>query len=423
MTEITDGALDEITGMVQRARELAVRAANGANTTDDRQKIQAEIDQLLDEIDASVARTEFNGARLINGERSRFVAAVRGGSATDAIVPTFVDAEVPEGTLRFTLERAPVPARAVGVIGGDSVFPDGSFTINGVPVVVSASDSADDALTKLKEACLAAGVEVRSPDYPKQSQLILTSAWLGKNAKITLRPAGSAALAAFGLSAGEWNGADARVSGADYADAAGHTIDSFMNAATVTTDGERIGVLGADNRGVYFDLRTTADPRGVYSLADGTPVGDDGSLPFGPIPDMSVTVTGHGRLILQTGHEQFMETRADIPSVSADSLGMRNINVQTEEGAAAAITACDKALNKLSRVRGGIGAFANRLTFTEESLALSITNTEAALSRAADTDMAAETTNYARLSVISQAGIAVLAQANQRPQQLLQLLK
>lgn len=86
------------------------------------------------------------------------------------------------------------------------------------------------------------------------------------------------------------------------------------------------------------------------------------------------------------------------------------------------LTRVDEAIQMTSSIRGKLGAYQNRLEHTATNLGVSEENTVASLSRIEDADMAEEMTNYTQYNVISQAGIAMLAQANQRPQQVLQIL-
>lgn len=96
----------------------------------------------------------------------------------------------------------------------------------------------------------------------------------------------------------------------------------------------------------------------------------------------------------------------------------------TRDGCARdAITVCDGAIDTVSEFRSRLGAVQNRLEYTISAIGTSSENAETALSRVEDTDMAAEMTNYTKNNVIVQAGISMLAQANQRPNQLLSLLQ
>ena len=102
---------------------------------------------------------------------------------------------------------------------------------------------------------------------------------------------------------------------------------------------------------------------------------------------------------------------------------MDKIDVTTEASATAAIDIVGNAINQLSAVRAKIGAYANRLEHTITNLDTSEENVTAAYSRIMDVDMATEMTEYSTVQVLVQASTSMLAQANERPQQVLQLLQ
>jgi flagellin len=99
------------------------------------------------------------------------------------------------------------------------------------------------------------------------------------------------------------------------------------------------------------------------------------------------------------------------------------VNVLTVTDSTNTIHFCDDAMNEISVLRARLGAYENRLRHTETNLNSTNEHTKAALSRVIDTDMALEMTNNTQASIIQQAGIAILGQANARPQQILQLLR
>ncbi|MCL2703978.1 MAG: flagellin [Defluviitaleaceae bacterium] len=99
------------------------------------------------------------------------------------------------------------------------------------------------------------------------------------------------------------------------------------------------------------------------------------------------------------------------------------VNVLDQRQANLTIGFTDDVISQISKVRAQLGAYENRLRYTENSLNATREHTEAALSRVKDTDMALEMTYNVQYSIITQAGIAILGQANQRPQQILQLLQ
>ena len=104
-------------------------------------------------------------------------------------------------------------------------------------------------------------------------------------------------------------------------------------------------------------------------------------------------------------------------------MGIEDLDVSTKDSATEAIDRIDNALQYVSSVRGKLGAYQNRLESTMNSLDITSENMTAAYSRIMDVDMAEEMTNYTTYQVLTQAGTSMLAQANERPSQVLQLLQ
>ena len=99
------------------------------------------------------------------------------------------------------------------------------------------------------------------------------------------------------------------------------------------------------------------------------------------------------------------------------------MDISTVAGSNAALTAIDAALQTVNSTRANLGAVQNRFSATIENLQTGSENETASRSRIQDADFAAETANLSRAQVLQQAGTAMVAQANQMPQQVLQLLK
>jgi flagellin len=104
-------------------------------------------------------------------------------------------------------------------------------------------------------------------------------------------------------------------------------------------------------------------------------------------------------------------------------LGSATNMVSTQTDAQAALTTIDNAIQSISSQRGGLGATQNRLQSTINNLQVAIENTSAAESRIRDVDVASETANLTRANILTQAGTAILAQANSAPQSALSLLR
>ncbi|MCM1569467.1 MAG: flagellin [Roseburia sp.] len=137
----------------------------------------------------------------------------------------------------------------------------------------------------------------------------------------------------------------------------------------------------------------------------------------------SVDITGIGPMRLQIGANEGQVLEMNIPKVSLKNLGIENLDVSTADGAGDAIARLDGAISTLTRIRGSLGAYQNRLESTVNSLDVTGENMTEAYSRIMDVDMAEEMTEYTTAQVLTQAGTSMLAQANERPSQVLQLLQ
>ena len=109
--------------------------------------------------------------------------------------------------------------------------------------------------------------------------------------------------------------------------------------------------------------------------------------------------------------------------MSASTLGVDNLNLRTQAGADNAISVIDTALNTVSSERAKLGAVQNRLEHTINNLGTTSENLTASESRIRDVDMAKEMMEFTKNNILSQAAQAMLAQANQQPQGVLQLLQ
>ncbi len=138
---------------------------------------------------------------------------------------------------------------------------------------------------------------------------------------------------------------------------------------------------------------------------------------------LKIDVTGMGPMIVQVGANAGQYMELEIPSMSAENLGVDKVDLTTEESARLAHDDVSDAIVQLSAIRSRIGAYSNRLEHTITNLDTTEENITAAYSRIMDVDMATEMTEYSTVQVLVQASTSMLAQANERPQQVLQLLQ
>ncbi len=150
---------------------------------------------------------------------------------------------------------------------------------------------------------------------------------------------------------------------------------------------------------------------------------DLNDAPNGTVTDLKVEISDVGPMRLQVGANEGQILAVEIPPISLRNMGIERIDVSTQAGAQDALNRMDGAIGFVSRVRGKLGAYQNRLESTVNSLDVSEESMTAAYSRLMDVDMAEEMTQYTTNQILTQAGTSMLAQANERPSQVLQLLQ
>ena len=136
-----------------------------------------------------------------------------------------------------------------------------------------------------------------------------------------------------------------------------------------------------------------------------------------------VDLTGIGAMTMQIGANEGQTLDIRIPTVSPKTLGIEDLDVSTKDAAKTSIDRVSGAIDIVSSIRSRLGAYQNRLEHSISSLDITEENMTAAYSRIMDVDMAEEMTEYTTNQVLSQAGTSMLAQANERPSQVLQLLQ
>ncbi len=138
---------------------------------------------------------------------------------------------------------------------------------------------------------------------------------------------------------------------------------------------------------------------------------------------MEIDITGFGDMSIQVGANEGQTLDMRIPAVTLKNIGIEDTDLSTVEGCNDALSKMDEAIAYISSVRSRLGAYQNRLESTVNSLDVTNESMTAAYSRIMDVDMAKEMTEYSNLQVLTQAGTSVLAQANERPSHVLQLLQ
>ena len=327
LAQTAEGALSKVGDMLQRMRELAVQASNATNSENDRKAMQAEVSQLVSEIDRVAKTSEFNGKKLLNGDFAGGVFQVGASAGDNITVGGLVNAKA------------------------DSL---GGVKIAKLDVEASTVAEFKDAVTGATPAAATYAADVT------------------------------------GL----------KVNDIDLSD-----------LAAASSKSERLGqVVEAINA-------KTADT-GVSAFL----TAKDG--------DFTLSLRAEGKIVLEgfTKEATMLDATANtVDQTAYDALtvekGVNKLSVQTQADAWAAIKQIDESINQINAARGDLGALQTRFEKSIENIDIMNENISAARGRIVDADFAAETANLSRSQILQQAGTAMVAQANQLPQNVLSLLR
>jgi flagellin len=197
--------------------------------------------------------------------------------------------------------------------------------------------------------------------------------------------------------------------------AAGSTAQQeFADKVTVTS----VSTDGGATQALKINVNGLADTE-TFTVVDGT----NAPLAGLGLAAGAVTAASGTGGTFQIGANATETVSLVIGNSSASTLGVGTLDVTTDVGSAAAITALDTAISTVSTTRGELGALQNRFESMITNLQVTTENLAASESRIRDTDMAAEMVTFTKNNVLLQAGTAMLAQANQVPQSILSLLR
>ena len=394
--EIADGALNEVTSIIQRMRELSVQAASGTYTFDDKQAIQSEIAQLRDEVDRVSSNTEFNTKELLDGlSDTRIYTRKKLPDGTTEITHSEITRinisdQVPSKVYTVDVTAPAEQAENTISIPSTDITVDGTISINGVSAQIAAGTSSTDLMVQLHDLAEEAGMTMEDLG----DRVKFTSVLYGSSEKVSITISNELAIEMGNIPSGDEEyhseefGRDVEIA----------TVDGFTNPVT-SVEGNRVYIVDDNGFKMDFSVNPEVTP-GEYEI----------------------DVTEIGTMTIQIGANQYQEMDLRIPEISQESLYLDQIDVAVDGGAEKALNILDDALEKVNSVRSRIGAFQNRLEYASASLAETSENMTAAYSSITDADMATEMTEYAAQSILNQAGISVLSQANDMPQQVLSLL-
>ncbi|WEG11253.1 flagellin [Pullulanibacillus sp. KACC 23026] len=433
MTQTAEGALNETTDILQRMRELATQSANDTNTDQDRSAIQDEMNQLTDEVNRIGNTTEFNTQKLLNGGNAGPVQNVQADSAFTNAAVTGASGLTgdTDHTIAITYNAG---TSATTIAASTSLTKAGTGTATGTISGTYTGTSDISSITVAKDSTTGDWTVNGDTVTPSTNDL----SWNG----LTI---------SFDDISNTANGDTFTYTGDVNAEvAAGYTatIDDSAVTGTVSSGAGSQTYTTADGKSVTADLGTfdfAADGDGTTNnitfdqTQGGT--GFSATLQIGANTGQSMTLNisdmraaALGLSSATGGTEDVTDSDGNTVTASFTATqqvtdGTNNDNTEyaldlsSSDKASAAISVIDNAINTVSSERSKLGAYENRLDHTINNLNTSSQNITEASSRITDVDMASEMSEQTKDSILSQAAQAMLAQANQQPQQVLQLLR
>jgi len=463
LIQTAEGALNETQVILQRMRELAVQAANDTNVTADRDEIQKEINQLSSEINRIGNTTEFNTMTLLNGDKriktltseevlasgNRSVLYAKGVTADPTMGAAIGQVTVDTGDFSAAFGTAADTLTITKTTSGFTVALDAANTASGTTfsatdTVVANADGdyvynrhgVSFTITEEEFATISSGASVAFADITGTGTFGTVSHWEDNvaSAAVTMSTAGITVTATT-------DNKNVRSIGFQVTTASATIVLKDASGTAIHTDVYAITAMGSftyDEHGFNFtinDIANTSVASASWTLSDlGTTTNiltqQDDSLKF------QVGANQSQAMVLELSDMRSValgitSTTSGGAFTAAQNVtnGTNNTNVEyaldvsTYEKASAAITTINNAITAVSSERSKLGAIQNRLEHTIKNLDTSSENLQSAESRIRDVDMAKEMMNFTKQNILQQAATSMLAQANQSPQTVLQLLK
>ena len=386
-----EGALGESAAILRQMRDVAVHAANvGANDNAAAQADQTQIKGAIESLDRIANQTAFGAKKLLDGSGAMSATILNPSAVTSAttansgssMVAGYADVTVTTAATKATKTYAATTAYTAAT---DTVANAGTITVNGTAVTIEATDTVQDALDKINARTGDTGVTAT-----------LTA---GGELKLDQSGYGSDKIIAYTESADIFNGMATDVA-------------TGTDAVATVTQGSTTTTFAAGKGNILKDAAGD-----IINLKDG-----------GTTAAKAVYFSG-GSFTFQIGANAGETVSAQIGSAKASDLGdainghVADIDITTAAGSQAAIKIIDAAIEQISLQRASIGSIQDGIQNTVNSLGIAQENITASESSIRDTDMAAEMVKFTRNSIMNQAGVSMLSQANQAPQAILSLLK
>jgi len=414
LVQTADGAMQGITEKLQRVRELAVQSANGTNSTNDRAALDLEVQALLNEVDRVAGAVEFNGNKLLDGSFTNKAFQV---SHTQG--DTINISSIQNSTLSgLSLSNAKAEGVAAAFTGGtaaatgagdvgNAALAAGDIIVNGTNIDVIAKDT--DARTiastiNLKTSTTGVTATATKSDMVGQATASSTST----SVDISINGTQITVASVTGNTAAGRDTALADIASAINAKSGTTGVTATVVTGTGAAGTDKITLEAADGRDITF-TNMDAEEEKLMGMKQAEVA--RGGLKLTSDSDIALTEANSGL------------AKLGLTEITIAAGGSNKVAVDTVSNANDAITRIDAALTLINTGRANLGAYQNRFEATVSDLKNNAENLSGARSRIQDADFAAETAALAKNQILQQAGMAMLSQANQLPQNVLKLLQ
>jgi flagellin len=413
-SQTAGGALSTLTDALQSIRTLSVESANGSNSAADRAALDAQVQQQIAEITRIASQTSFNGTKVLDGSSgvTTFQVGANVGNTISVNLAQGVRADQ-IGQVASAAGGAGVSATALS--GSNLTLQVGTGTAVSIGASVAGSagatagQSAYSAYAKV-QAINAAGVA----GLTASADTVATGA--GPFSNIT----GGSAGTTYALTI---NGVAIYAAGTSIA--TGQVLTGSAVATQINLYSSQTGVTASLNGTGALQL-TAADGRDI-NQAETVTAGTGGTGTGAGIAAAqtrgTITLSAASNIVIGGAGSADVGFNAGGQTISLSAATLANANVLTVSGANSTIAAVDSALATVSAFQSQLGAIQNRFTSTVKNLQSTVQNLTSSRSTIQDADFAAETAKLTQSNVLQQAGISILAQANQQPQLILKLLQ
>ncbi|MBS1709606.1 MAG: hypothetical protein JSS65_12910 [Armatimonadetes bacterium] len=384
-----EGALSEVSRLLQDARSLAIANGDGSLDATQKQANQTQLNNIVDSINRIASSTQFGSKNLLDGSAGVVSSVAKGANISKiAFGGTFGSASVSASqAVNINVTTAATQATGTGAIthsAATDTVGAGSFTLNGKVFNTTATTTQQDVVDMINAATGDTGVSAAI----SSNAVKLTNVNYGSDYRVTLADANSVIQTA---------GTAINNAG----------VDSVATVTLATS-----GTTATFNKGKGLELKDS-DGNSISLTAGGNATGAVAGVGYLAVGNASFQIGGNAGQTAQLALGKF----------DASTLGVGSLDI-TGSSMSTSITALDAAIKTVSSARGNIGSFVkNTLETQVRSLGVAKENMSAANSTISEIDVAEEMTQYTKLQILQQSGLSILAQANQGPQAVLSLLR